>query len=347
MKRLALLTLFAVAAAAQTVPPPDCNVASNTAIAGGTGTVPGTQSGTNPYYDNRAQQCVLWLVRYAADSGLSGYTVAFQNASGATTPGSFGSWGGNTVAASASFGSASSGTAFYSSVDSTATTIDVPWVRVDASGASGTGNVYVTLQGWRVNWLSSSGGGGGGGTGCPNPCPVVGTAAAGSVPSGDPVQVGGSDGTDIRTIKTDTNGNSQVVGGIAVGSAAPNPVTTGTRNGDSSVVAADFNFPDQVDVTGSAVTGIKIVSGVSAKKIYVGHLSLSLAAGTTVSVIEGTGTLCATGSATIAGPYQNTVAIALDFTRDDPLSTATNADDLCLSFGGSTTGGGFVKYAQR
>lgn len=347
MRRVLILALLGAAcAAAQSTPGPDCAVAANVAVVGGNGVVPVVPPALTAYYDNRGKGCSFWALSYTADAGLSGYTVAFQSATGSTTPGAFGAYTGNTVASSSSFGTAAQGFAIYSNTLTSGSTVSTPFLRVDLTGASGTGNIFVTLQGWESNWLSASGGGGSGGTGCPNPCPVVGTAAAGAPPSGDPVQVGGSDGTDIRTIKTDANGNSQVVGGIAVGAAAGNPVTTGTRD-DSGNVAADYRFPDQADVFGSAVTGIKIVSGVAAKLIYVGHLSISLAAGTTVSVIEGTGTLCATSSATIAGPYQNAVAIALDFTRDDPLKTATTGDDLCLSFGGSSTGGGFVKYAQR
>jgi len=147
--------------------------------------------------------------------------------------------------------------------------------------------------------------------------------------------------------KTGQTGGTGGGGGGGGGGGCTAPCLTGTDN-DSASTVADHSFPNQADISGSAVSAIKVVAGSSGKLIYVGHLSVSLAAGTTVSVIEGTTTTtpCDTTATTLAGPYQNTVALALDFTRDDPL-TAASGDDLCLSFGGSSTGGGFVKYSQR
>lgn len=350
--RFAVLLLIPLCALAQTAPPPDCPVASNAAISGGNGNVPISPPAPTAYYDNRGQMCTFWAVSYRADSGLSGYTVAFESSPGPLTPSGFVSFAGNTVTSSSSFGTASSGAAIYNSVStaSMTTTIDIPWIRVNTSGATGTGNIYVTVEGWRSNWTLSGGGsgGGGGGSGCTSPCPVVGTAAAGAPPSGDPVQIGGTDGTDIRALATDTSGNAKIVGAVAPGSAAPNPVTEGARNDSGNVVAYN-NFPDQAQITGSAVTGIKVVAGSMGKLIYVGHISVSLAAGTTVSIEQGTtsSTPCDTSASTLAGPYQNTVALALDFTRDDPLHTTTTGDDLCLIFGGSSTGGGALVYSQR
>jgi hypothetical protein len=43
-----------------------------------------------------------------------------------------------------------------------------------------------------------------------NPLPVTGGAASGSAPSGNPTLVAGSDGTTVRTVRTDTSGNVSV-----------------------------------------------------------------------------------------------------------------------------------------
>jgi hypothetical protein len=197
----------------------------------------------------------------------------------------------------------------YSNLQS-GTVVDTPWVRVNITTGS-TGQTKGVLYGYKTGTTGGTGGGGGGsGGGCSTPCPVKGS--------------------------------------VAVGSAAAAPVTTGLEN-DAGNVVADHNFPNQADVTGSAVTAIKVVAGSAGKLIYVGHFSISLAAGTTVSIVQGTtsSTPCDTSAGTLAGPYQNTVALALDFTRDDPLTTTTTGDDLCLSFGASSTGGGLIKYSQR
>jgi hypothetical protein len=54
---------------------------------------------------------------------------------------------------------------------------------------------------------------------------VVGTAAAGSAPIDNPVQIGGSDGANMRTLLTDASGRQVMVGAAASGSAvAGNPV---------------------------------------------------------------------------------------------------------------------------
>jgi hypothetical protein len=286
-----LLCALALPGLAQTVPtgPIDCIVTFN--IVGGNGIA---------QIDNRSTGCDQWTIVYSVDDNLSGYTIAFQYATGINGPETYMAYPATNVSNSSSmFGTADNGLATYCNLATCGSgfvTIQTPWVQVVSSGASGRGSVQGTLYGYRTGYTGGSGGaggGGGGGGGCTAPC------------------------------------------------------LTGTDN-DSATTVADHSFPNQADITGSAVSAIKMIAGSMGKLIYVGHLSVSLAAGTTVSIIEGTtsSTPCDTTPTTLAGPYQNTVALALDFTRDDPL-TAASGDDLCLSFGGSSTGGGFVKYSQR
>jgi hypothetical protein len=347
-----LITLCAglQSASAQTPGTPDCLIPFDTGAGVGAGTY---NFPVGNGFDNRTAGCVTWTLEWQSNATA---TVVFQSSLGVAAPSSYVTYTGTTV-----FNG--TGIMTFSNLAS-GTVVDTPWVRVQAV-TSATGQTKGVLYGYKTGTTGGTGGGGGGGggSGCTSPCAVVGTAAAGAPPSGDPVQVAGQDGTDIRTLLTDTTGRLEVVpassanacpnpcpvlGSVATGSAAPNPETTGVRD-DSNNVLADHAFPAQADISGSAVSSIKVVAGVSAKLIYVGHFSVSLAAGTTVSLIQGTtvSTPCDTSASTIAGPYQNAVALALDFTRDDPLTTTTAGDDLCLSFGASSTGGGFVKYSQR
>jgi hypothetical protein len=262
-------------------------------------------------FDNRSLQCQTWTLAYNA-TGISGFTLAFQSSVGTNSPTSFGAYTGAMVASSSTFGTAALGVATYSSLSATpGSSVETPWVAVAVTGGAGSGNIRVTLQGWKTGATGGTGGGGGGGSGgCPNPCPVNGS--------------------------------------VAVGSTAPNPVTTGTRNG-AGQVAADYRFENQADITGSSVSAIKAVTGQSGKLTYVGHISVSLSAATTISIVQGltSSTPCDTSASTLFGPYQNAVALALDFTRDDPLVTTTTTDDLCLIFGTSVTAGGGVVYDQR
>jgi hypothetical protein len=201
MKRLLLCVplLFLCSLRAQT--PTDVNL---NFLAQGDGTFGGPLG----YYDNRANQAVTWTVAYESDGGITGYTIAFQYAQGATAPGSFSAL--TPVASSSSFGTAQYGIATYNVLSATpGSSIASDFLQVAVSGGGGTGSIRIQMYGYKTGPTGGTGGGGGGGggSGCSSPCPVVGTAAAGAPPSGDPVQVGGSDGTDIRTIKTDTSGD--------------------------------------------------------------------------------------------------------------------------------------------
>lgn len=64
------------------------------------------------------------------------------------------------------------------------------------------------------------------------PWSVVGAAAEGAAPSGNPVLIAGQDGTNVQTLKTDTTGRQEVIGGAANGVAvAGNPVRIGGSDG--------------------------------------------------------------------------------------------------------------------
>lgn len=236
MKLTLCFFLAAFPLLAQTPPPADCQVAANVTVANGVGVVPVSPPAAAAYYDNRGLDCSLWMVSYEADSGLSGYTVAFQSSPGSITPTGFVSFAGNTVTSSASFGTASHGLALYSNLSTSATTIDTPFVRVNLTGASGTGNIHVSLQGWRSNWtIPGSGGSGGGGSGCvgtaATPCVVDGPDAPGAAPTKSPVQVSGFDGTDVQRIKTDTSGDSLVSQiGLSTFNSGQQAVTTSAAN---------------------------------------------------------------------------------------------------------------------
>lgn len=263
--------------------------------------------------DNRATACVTFTLAYDADSTWTG-TVALQSSNGTDTPSGFVTYIGTTVSSSSGFGSQSCvGTtpgcvATYTNLG-TGDVVNTPWLKINVTGSGG--SVRGVLYGYRTGPTGGTGGGGGGGgSGCPNPCPVH--------------------------------------GDVAPGSAASNPVTVGARNDAGNVVAYNV-FPDQADINASAVSAVKIVAGSAGKLIYVAHLSISILSATTVSITQGvtTSTPCDTSATTLHGPYQNIVALALDWDASSPLHTTTTGDDLCLLFGGSTTGGGGIVYAQR
>lgn len=187
---------------------------------------------------------------------------------------------------------------------------------------------------------------------------VGGLAAAGAAISGNPVLVGGSDGTNARAFSTDNtgrlnvnantspSGTQNVQGSAAVAGVAGNPVTTGYRD-DSANVLADYGFPDQAAVTISAGTDAVMIAGIMSTNTYVGHVSFSLDSAQTVTIRQGTGSTCGTNTVILYGPAPNVTAVALDYDSKGALHTTVAARDLCLHLGGSATVGGGIVYGTH
>src|SRR5580692_8844713 len=128
--RIFLVLSSCLAAFAQQQPlasQPDCLVANNLPVPNGNGIVPLIG---NQYFDNRGFMCTLWAISYRADSAVTGFTVSLQSAEGSQTPGTFGAFAGTKLVGTTSFGTASSGAALYTSLPSSGTAGDVPWIRV-------------------------------------------------------------------------------------------------------------------------------------------------------------------------------------------------------------------------
>lgn len=93
-----------------------------------------------------------------------------------------------------------------------------------------------------------------------------GPAASGTAVTGNPVLEGGSDGTNVRNISTDTSGRQIVVGAAAVAAAvAGNPVLHGGSDGTNARYILLDTSGRQIAVgaaaAGSAVTGNPVLVG--------------------------------------------------------------------------------------
>ena len=97
--------------------------------------------------------------------------------------------------------------------------------------------------------------------------PVHGVAAEAAAVSGNPLRIGGWDGTNLYTIRTDTSGRPVVVGGAAVGAApAGNPLYLGTvipttgNIGELRIPTANYNASGspnyQTSFIGIAMPGV-------------------------------------------------------------------------------------------
>jgi hypothetical protein len=120
---------------------------------------------------------------------------------------------------------------------------------------------------------------------------VGGLGAAGSALVGNPVQIGGSDGTNTRALLTDTSGRQNVVGAAASGSAvAGNPVLIGGSDGtDARTISTDAS--GHVIVVGDGTAGTPAGGVVSIQGVAGGTavpISGSITASGTVTANQGT-----------------------------------------------------------
>jgi hypothetical protein len=87
---------------------------------------------------------------------------------------------------------------------------------------------------------------------------VGGLAAAGDAPSGNPLLVGGWDGTNVQIVATDTSGRVKTIGAAASGSAvAGNPVLVAGQDGtDARTLLTDTS--GRMEIVGAAAAGAAI-----------------------------------------------------------------------------------------
>lgn len=271
-------------------------------------------------FDNRTIGCQYYLIQYTVtvSSGAFG-SVTLQAASGAVTPGSFSTWGGTvTTGANPSTGNTATITLTTGCVSGSECDIVNSWLRVVVAKGTLVGNISGAVYGWKGN---NNGGGGGGGSGCTAPCVVIGKNAAGTAPTGNPVLVGGSDGTDVRTLLTDATGALIISGSVS-----------------SSCSAANVTVAP-ITITSTTTT---LVAASSGKTITLCSISLAFASGVNFTLEQGTGSGCSGGTANVTGAYQSISAVALD----NPLNlTASNG--LCAVTGTTVTGGGLLLYVQQ
>jgi len=144
-----------------------------------------TAAGSSTNFDNRTKGCITWTAAYTS-TGFSVLSLTVQGAPDASgSPGAFG-----TV-------TAASGSNPNTAITQASTTFSTyfPWMRLNLAGLTGSGSVTGTLYGWRTGAQAGSTSGGGS-TGSA----VFGPDAPGSAPTQPPVQIGLSDGTNVRRI---------------------------------------------------------------------------------------------------------------------------------------------------
>ncbi len=298
---------------------------------------PWTDTNTSPAFNNIGagtnNQCTYWVLNYQVD-GFSAISLAFESATGAVTTGV-------NPSTSVVCSTVANCTAVFTGT--------IGWYRVNFATHTGSGTIRGTLKGYITGYSlggnSPSGGGCAGTTA--TPCVVDGVTAAGSAPATSPVLVAGIDGTNVRTLRTDTTGRQVAVGAAAAGVAlAGAPVLQGLSDGANAQNA--FLCPLQAAVTIAAGTDVVIAAGAMGKKTIVCHLDFVSTAVATFTLQQGTTVMtpCDTTTAPISGAYPSILSFAADYQPTAALRTTVNANDLCLHSSATVTVGGFITYAQ-
>jgi len=93
-------------------------------------------------------------------------------------------------------------------------------------------------------------------------------------------------------------------------------------------------------------TPVLLITGVSAKKIYVCGFYVAVVNTTAVQFTEGTGATCATGTTNVTGPMQSSAnsGIVMSLAPFAVSFTNTAADSLCIVGTTGQTASGWISY---
>ncbi len=101
----------------------------------------------------------------------------------------------------------------------------------------------------------------------------------------------------------------------------------------------------------------QLLAGTASKKVYICSLQVVVAAATSVALVEGTGTVCATGTSGVGGFGGATAATGWNFAANGGIAygngeaavgaEVTSADNVCLFNSGSSQISGGISYVAQ
>lgn len=150
---------------------------------------------------------------------------------------------------------------------------------------------------------------------------------------------GASTGTQ-GYVSCDTNGATRVRPSLAGNDVANEPCLTGTK----------------AKVAISQATSTQIITGAASKKTYVCSIAINGADAENISIVEGTGTLCATGIAAVLGG--TTAAAGMNLAANGGITLGNGrgtvmmadnaaADNVCILQSGTGRVAGVLTYVQQ
>ncbi len=269
-----------------------------------------TTTGASATFDNR-QGCTYWVLNYVA-TGFSALSIQVESAPGANTAGTF-------VAFAGSIDSGSNPSTSITQISATMHGY-YPWMRINLTSITGTGQVRAQLYGYKSN---------------PSPAgsaiivgdvTVIGPDAPGVPSTQNPVQIAGNDGTDVRAIKTDATGNL---------------LAAGVTQAGVGVYACDNQAAFSVVASGNT----QIIAASGTTRIYICHLSFTTDTVQNIQIKRGTGAGCSGGNNAVTGLYYNVTSFSETYTPWAQLK-GNASDAICLNQSATGNAGGVVVWAQ-
>lgn len=161
----------------------------------------------------------------------------------------------------------------------------------------------------------------------------------------------GAGGTGIPRVTVSNDSQVKVWDGTSTNTLKASGTSAATT--DTAIVVAPSPNPSDVCTSFKAISQTASTDLItSTNKLHICAMLIVSATAQSVSLIEGTGTVCATGTSAIMGGTAGTIALAANggftHTAERPfLITNTTADHLCLVQTGSGNVSGFISYVDH
>jgi hypothetical protein len=134
---------------------------------------------------------------------------------------------------------------------------------------------------------------------------------------------------------------------------APVKITDGTNN----LVVDPCKGQTKLYISINQPANTHLVAGTASKKIYICSIHMVVAVATSAALVEGTGSVCATGTAGVSGFGGATAATGWNFAANGGIALGnggaavgaegTSADNLCLFNSGSGQVSGGISYVVQ
>ena len=185
--------------------------------------------------------------------------------------------------------------------------------------------------------------------------PLMQGAVTTSAPSYTTAQTSPLSLTTAGALRTDASATTQPISGTVTANIQSNASVNQAQIGGSAVVADPCQQLARSSANINLTAGGQVITGAASKQTYICSMELITATAQNIALVEGTGTVCATGIAGMAGG--TTAATGWNFGANGGFvkgiganwvfKTATAADNVCLLLSGTGQTSGSIQYVQQ